>query len=95
MSPLATLLGTLPQNLQVFSQMGSHNLHFCAVNTQLWKQRVGKSERLMTEARSGLLLLGAFLLKHWFCQCKGEKEVQPFNPVVNSTLLTQQVPRYT
>ena len=40
----------------------------------------------MTEAQSGLLLSSAFLLRHWFLgQLEGEKEVQPFNPVVNST----------
>ena len=40
----------------------------------------------MTEAQSGRLLSSAFLLRHWFLgQLEGEKEVQPFNPVVNST----------
>ena len=43
----------------------------------------------MTEAQSGLLLSSAFLLRHWFLgQLEGEKEVQPFNPVVNSTGLS-------
>ena len=64
-------------------------MHSCVVNKQLWKQRdacVGRRERLMRPDLIWTVVKCTFAppSKHWFCQL-AEKEVQPFNPVINST----------